>query len=288
MLGMGSVLAAPYAAWLRVYEPLAAFAEPERSYWSSYAADPNRPSRAELLAAEQAGAVRRAIAVPPRIGPDYEHGGALVLVAVEAGAAGPLICPLDERLRSWLALEALRQEVPEPLMSAFVPAAVVESALAAYARWRETHPLAQPRILTATWHVPLWWFVAFAAHERQLTLEPETDRALVYRTTMGRARQRMARGLDVLRRSMGDGVVTEGVEQVARWLEEFHPHSHVELDYGGLASLVDDEALQADVSVADVVAGLAALSAGEADGAEAAYARLIERWRGVQALEHAT
>ena len=98
----------------------------------------------------------------------------------------------------------------------------------------------------------------------------------------------MAQGLDVLRRSMGDGAVTEGVEQVARWLEEFHPHSFVELDYGGLASLVDDDALRSDVSVEDVLAGLAALRAGESEGAEAAYARLLDRWRGVQALEHAT
>jgi hypothetical protein len=285
---MGRLLVTPCASWLRVYEPLAAFAEPERTHWSRYAADPERPTRAELVVAEHRAAVRRAIATPPRVAPDDEIGGAFVLPPELTGAGGPMVCPLEERLRSWAALESLRSEVPEPLLSAFAPAAVVDEALAAFAAWRQARGTRPARILTATWHVPLWWFVAFAPDERVLTLEPADERALVYRASMARARQRMARGLDVLRRTMGEGMVTEGVEQVARWLEEFHPHGVLELDYGGLASLVDDATLEADVSAADVAAGLAALQAGETGGAEAAYARLAERWRDVQALEHAT
>jgi hypothetical protein len=276
----------PYAAWLRVYEPLAAFSEPERSYWAAYVADPARPGRAALLAAERQAALQRAVAVPARVGPDEELRGAFVL---DSGSSGPYVCPLDERLRSWLALESLREEVPDPLLSAFVAPAAREESLAAYATWRASAPASrQPRILTATWHVPLWWFIAFTAQERELRLGADPERGLVLRTSMGRARQRMARGLSVLQHSMGEGVVTEGVEEVARWLEEFHPHSQVELDYGGLASLVDDETLAADSSVTDVADGLAALAAGEPDGAAAAYAKLVDRWRDVQALEHAT
>lgn len=292
----------PYAAWLRVYEPLAAFPEPERSRWAAYVADPARPGRVELLAAEQAGAVRRAIAVPPRIGPgnDRTREGAFVLdrSAGSADSAHPTasgdadrtyLCPLDEQLRSWNALAALEHDVPEPLLSAFVPPSVAEQAREAYEAWRRQHAPREPRILTSTWHVPLWWFVAFTAEERLLTLGPTTERTLLYRTGMGKARQRMARALEVLRRTMGpESMVTEGVEEVARWLEEFHPHSRVELDYGGLAFLVDDDALAADVSAADVADGLAALSAGEPDTAAAAYARLVDRWRDVHALEHAT
>lgn len=276
----------PYAAWLRVYEPLAAFTQTERLHWAGYAADPARPSRVQLLAGEQEAALRRAIALPARVGPDEELRGAFVLDGV--GSVGTCVCPLDERLRSWVALESLRTEIPEPLLSAFVPAASMEAALTAYAGWRVGNPVRQPRILTATWHIPLWWFLAFSPDEARLTLGPDPDRGLRYLTSMGKARQRMARALNILQRSMGEGTVTEGVEDVARWLEEFHPHSQVELDYGGLATLVDDDALRADTSVADVGAGLAALAAGEPDGAAAAYARLVERWQDVQALEHAT
>jgi len=274
----------PYAAWLRVYEPLAAFPEPQRSHWAAYARDPGRPGRAELLAGEREAAIRRAIAQPARVGPDEELRGAFVL---DTGPE-PFVCPLDEQLRSWAALDCLREEVPEPLLSAFWPARAREGALAAYATWRAANAGRRPRILTANWHVPLWWFVAFSPDERHLRLGADPERGLTYLTTMSWARQRMARALDVLRRSMGDGVVTQGVEEVARWLEEFHPHSQVELDYGGLAALVDDEALAADRSVSDVADGLAALAAGEPEGAGAAYARLAERWRDLQALEHAT
>jgi hypothetical protein len=292
---MARTVLAPYAAWLRVYEPLAAFAEPARSYWVEYVAAADRPSRAELLAEERRAALLRAAAVPARVGPLEELRGAFVLSApllpglpAAGQSAGPWVCPLDERLRSWLALDSLREEVPEPLLSAFVPSAVLAAGLADYAHWRLGNPTRQPGILTATWHVPLWWFIAFTADERALVLGPDPDRGLFFRTSMGRARQRMARGLSVLQRTMGEGVVTDGVEQVSRWLEDFHPHSVVELDYGGLASLVADDALVADSSVTDVADGLAALSAGSPEGAAAAYERLVERWRDVQALEHAT
>ena len=292
-------VAVPYAAWLRVYEPLAAFPEPERSRWAAYVADPARPGRVALLAAEQAGAVRRAIAVPPRIGPGNEGagGGAFVLdrlagssdsarSSADGAAERTYLCPLDEQLRSWNALAALQQDVPEPLLSAFVPPSVAEQAREEYEAWRRRNAPREPRILTSTWHVPLWWFVAFTAEERLLPLGPPAARPLLYRTGLGKARQRMARALAVLRRTMGaESMVTEGVEEVARWLEEFHPHSRVELDYGGLAFLVDDEALAGDVSAADVADGLAALSAGEPDTAAAAYARLVDRWRDVHALE---
>ena len=70
----------------------------------------------------------------------------------------------------------------------------------------------------------------------------------------------------MLRRSIGDAPITEAVEESARWLEEFHPRSVVELDYGGLVGLLSDEALATDDSPALVAAGLAGLSRGDADG----------------------
>src|ERR1700720_3873250 len=55
----------PYAAYLRVYEPLSAFAEEERSYWAAYATREDRPRRANALEAEHLEAVYRIIALPP-------------------------------------------------------------------------------------------------------------------------------------------------------------------------------------------------------------------------------
>ena len=78
------------------------------------------------------------------------------------------------------------------------------------------------------------------------------------------------------------------VEDVARWLEEFHPRSIVELDYGGLVELLDDDALADDRSAEDVSVGLAALDAGDEEAAVAAYRRIVDRWRPIQELEHAS
>ena len=89
----------------------------------------------------------------------------------------------------------------------------------------------------------------------------------------------------MLRKSIGDAPITEAVEEAARWLEEFHPPSVVELDYGGLVDLIPDTDVEDDDSPGLVAAGLAALSRGDADAASSAYEKLVERWRAVQLLE---
>ncbi len=112
-------------------------------------------------------------------------------------------------------------------------------------------------------------------------------RALLYRTPMSRARRRAARALAVLRRAATDGSATAGVEDLARWLEDFHPRSLVELDYGALVHLVDDRALDEDDSAADVAQALAALGAGSGEQAWAAYARVADRMKLMQGVEGA-
>ena len=86
------------------------------------------------------------------------------------------------------------------------------------------------------------------------------DRALVYLTAMSRARRRVARALHIVRKVFDDGPASAAIEEIARWLEEFHPHSLVELDYGGLVHLLDDETLSADTSVAEIAEALERLS----------------------------
>jgi len=75
------------------------------------------------------------------------------------------------------------------------------------------------------------------------------------------------------------------VAESARWLEEFHPRSVVELDYGGLVHLLSDEMLVMDDSVELVATALASLAEGDMASATAAYERLVARWRDVQLLE---
>src|SRR5689334_3512587 len=53
-----------YAPYLRIYEPVSAFHEPDRSRWAAYTASSTRPRRRDSLAVEHAEALRRAITTP--------------------------------------------------------------------------------------------------------------------------------------------------------------------------------------------------------------------------------
>jgi hypothetical protein len=67
-----------YAAYLRIYEPVSAFHEPDRSQWAAYAASAARPRRRDPLMVEHAEALRRAITVPPVVVPERESEHAYV------------------------------------------------------------------------------------------------------------------------------------------------------------------------------------------------------------------
>lgn len=108
-----------------------------------------------------------------------------------------------------------------------------------------------------------------------------------YRTPMVQARRRLARSLKTLREHFEEGPLTEGLVDVGKWLEEFHPRSLVELDYGGLVHALSGEQLEEDRSAADVAAAVAALRSGDEETADAAYERLADRWRAVRARQTA-
>ncbi len=464
----------PYAAYLRVYEPLTAFREPERAHWAAYVAPVRSTRRVNGLEAEHDEAMRRLIAVPPIIAPAQESEHAYV-----RRADGVIyVCPWQTRLRSWLALGRLRATLPPAMADTFVPRQLADLAAADFARWHSRSSSIRTHILTATWHVPLAWFVPFGPPERWLVLGgavagdggPATaaaTRTLVYVTTMAQAQRRVARALGAVRRGLsrashpydggtppfvsgadtadgaggadgsdgsagaddvdgahgrasgaaptagtappgamprrargrhagkardddavrradsprhggapghdeisrradarrhsdlpGDrevprhkdarrhgGVPRDAdtphedarrhggvarheetphadarrrpaaprhgggpapadpsplaaalsggaapaalweIEEVGRWLEEFHPRALVELDYGGLVHLIDDEALRADQSVAEVAAAVTGLETGELELAIAMYERLRTRWRALRGVE---
>src|SRR6202030_3710867 len=127
-----------------------------------------------------------------------------------------------------------------------------------------------------TWSVPPTWFVPFAPAERSLVLRttsnshssrpatPSATRTLIYVIIIVQAPHPPGASPDhgalhtaaLVRASVA-------LEEIGRWLEEFHPHSLVELDYGGLVQLLDDDALRADQSVAEVSATVSALASRE-------------------------
>jgi hypothetical protein len=294
----------PYAAYLRVYEPLTAFPEAQARYWLAYVTSADRPRRAGALAAEQEGSLQRLIATPPLAAPESESGDAYI----RWSDGVTYVCPWQTRLRSWLALARLKATAPLLAKAAF-PGGYAEAAARDFGRWRGGGPSPKVYIQACTWSVPFGWFIPFAADERWLVLGTPGDpgdggratvsgtRTLVYATQMTVARQRVSRALTVIRRIQdgasrrlldGDGpVLAAALGEVGAWLKEFHPDSMVELDYGGLVHLFDDGALCADQSVAEASAAVSALATGEAEFASAMYRRFERRWRALDALGRA-
>jgi len=278
-----------HAAFLRVYEPLAAFEGEQRRQWEDYLSAGDAPSPAAGVAMEREAALRAVASRPPLVLPEIaEQAYVTDLDGVT------LVCPWRTRLRALEALEEFAEDLPDVVLQAFAPLEVATGAGDALDAFRLAHPDQRSHQQSSTWQVPLRWFVLVDAEERVVNVgaaEPGSTRligrSLVYRTAMSRARRRTARALAVLRRTVDAGVVTAGVEDLGRWLEEFHPRSLVELDYGGLVHLLDDAELQTDESARDVAGALVALGAGDASAAGAAYARVTARMKALQAVESA-
>ncbi|WP_328303901.1 hypothetical protein OG389_18590 [Streptomyces sp. NBC_00435] len=260
----------PYASYLRVYEPLAAFPEPERTHWADYARRGAVPTAQDELRRSLVDLVR----VPVVGVPALESADAFT--AEVDGVL--LVCPWRTRLRGWLALQELVAEFPLPVLDAALPAEARRRAAEEYEAWRGRNPDARPWIRTGVWQVPLRWFVLVADEEREYV----AGERLRYRTPMVQARRRLARALRTLREAEGYGMLAEGLVEVGSWLEEFHPRSMVELDYGGLLHALPAERLEADRSAGDLAAGLSALRSGDREGAAQTYGVLADRWRAVR------
>ena len=289
----------PYTAYLRVYEPLAGFAEPARSGWAAYADSADRPRRATALDVEHTEALRRLVAVPPVPVPAEESGDAYIRKTGET----VYVCPWQTRLRSWAAFSRLRAALPAEVLEAFVPGPVAERVTRDHQRWKHTSG-SRTHILSSTWHVPLAWFVPFVPAERSLVLGSQQQeaggggpataaptRTLLYVTSMAEARRRVVRACRVAETIARDHPDADPgwaeVETIGRWLAEFHEGALVELDYGGLVHLFDDQALRTDESVAEVSVALAGMEQGKTVLTLAMHQRFLARWRSVRALESA-
>ncbi len=274
----------PFSAYLRVYEPLSAFSQQYQRRWKEYAAQGLAPDTLE-------GPARQRRQVLDALGAGWtrlpEFPDEAYLLEDEEGEL--LVCPWDLRVQVALAALAARAGVPDSIADLFVPGALATAAAKVEAEWRRPdrvleHGMPKLHEHSSSWTIPLRWFAFVDASERELSLRPGR-RYLRYRTSMSQARRRAHRALNLLRRTMGETPITAAVEAGARWLEEFHPRSVVELDYGGLVQVMSDDALLGDDSPAQIAASLAALARGDAETASSIYEKLVERWRAVQLLE---
>ncbi len=279
-----------FAASLRVYEPLAAFEGAERLQWERYIADGRQLSAVAAAAVEAEASVRALVSRSLPVLDEHAH-----VLEVDGVT---LVSPWRTALRSQEGLLDFCAELPDLVADAFVPAALLELAEVELDRWRAERGSTTSHTRMSAWEVPLRWFILVDPEERTVALGEPADpartvvgrrigRQLVYRTPMSRARRRLARALAVLRPSVDDHAVISGVEDLGRWLEEFHPRSVVELDYGDLVHLLDDAELTQDESARDMAYALGRLADAKPYEAAAAYARMTARMKALQAVERA-
>jgi len=268
-----------YTAYLRVYEPLAGFGPADQERWRAYLAEGRAVSTVDGPVQEREAMLTGAVTGQlPKLEEAY----------VRQRDGVPLLCPWDTALRAARTVVQVRRELTAPLAEALVGGPLADAIRGAVAAAHGDGGESVPHLQSANWAVPARWFLLVEQGEREL-LDGGGFPTAVFATPMSAARRRAARGLVVLRKAIGaQAPVSQGVEQLARWLEAFHPRSVVELDYGRVGALFTADQLAADESAADVAAALAALAGGDPAAAGTAYQRLAGRWRPALLAEHAS
>ncbi len=270
--------AGPPVTSLRVYEPIEAFPAAERAGWTDWVAAP--PSEDDVVAHERRAVWRQVVRPRPLHGGEQEPRMARVLDA----AGTPVLCPVQLPLRMAAAAREAARTLP-PALVAVVPAGAPGGEAGpdddpAPRPGTGSDPDVRLRTLVAVWDIPWAWLALVRPGERRHGSRPGD--AGRYVVPMAAARSRAARALRVLRDGGSVAGLGGEVESVARWLEDFHPRSLVEVDDAEVAALLDDDGAE------DVRLGLEALEAGEVTAVAAAYRRLARRGERLRLLSRAS
>ena len=269
----------PFSSQLRVYEPLEAFSSEERARME-HSISERGPGRRKLDNAEAEAAIGRIISATGD--PFPESGTEFTRTLTVDGRA--LYCPSQLVLRAGLAAESVLTTAPASLAEVLLP----EDARSRHQERvdRIAAESATPRVNTreSLWGIPFSWFVLF--HQQDPTEVVEEDGHIrtvritaSWTRAIGRARFAVANlALAAPEMNMLDELTT-----LTEWLEEFHPDSAIELDYGAVADRVHP-----DESPLDVLLGIECLAEGDMTGAAAAYRRLASRWIPIRQLARAS
>ncbi len=199
---------------------------------------------------------------------------------------GPLVCPLDLRPRAAAALVGFLATTGMVLRQA-VLSTDTERARGHATDVMQAAGAAAVHVISSTWTVPLPWFALVEPGDRHIVLGGGDGavREVYWRTAMADARRRIARAYSITKDNIGDDGPAVILRNTGRWLEQFHPHSAVELDYGGLVHLIEDETLLEDSSALDVQAILTAMETGDTDELNVRYEKVREFWAKLAAKE---
>lgn len=270
------MLATPYVASLRIYEPLESFDESDRLRWGDITTELHTGKEEQLNALKRLIHTKR-----PSIGLDGAH----IIVHKDAR----YVAPWSTAQRCWAALNEFKSSLPSSVVPMFFPQSeeIEELEFSLENSSRYAH------ILTETWIIPPRWFALFSPEER-LRGHNSDGAFTIMRTEMALAKQRCIATHQAVRKAFVTGSVEEELVQLLNWLNVFDPRSIVECDYGGLAIYLDqslreqgESGLDADSSIEDVHSSIEGLASGDGAQAGRGYERLVSRWRRVAAFEQA-
>jgi hypothetical protein len=187
-------------------------------------------------------------------------------------------------------LEDFKYSLPTSVVKFFIPQSMEDSITS-------TIDIIEDKvshILTSTWSIPPRWFALFTPDERLRGVN-EDGHFTILRTAISNAKSRCKFTHQAVLGAFGQGIVEGEVAELLAWLEIFDGKSIVELDYGGLATYLNNQlvnsgevGLDADTSVEDVTSSVAGLASGDGALAGRGYERLVSLWRRVSTLESAT
>jgi hypothetical protein len=121
-----------FTAYLRIYQPLAAFPPRERAEWAAYVEAGQVLPASLLVGREERRGLARALGLT--VGADREHA------LVERVGDVVFLCPLRTELRTLQSLVAFHSSVPDEVADAFVSAGDVERAERTLERWESERP----------------------------------------------------------------------------------------------------------------------------------------------------
>lgn len=257
-----------YQTFLRVFEPLEAHPE-----FDNYPVSDNR-ERIEIQIA--ADADKRLVSLPVNPIPRHFHSTPLFLTSEHTEDNITRVCPVQEDVRGWHALDVLTESWPSMEIDIVVPRAARRRAASDRAEWLQGRPNVQVYTRTATWEVPPEWLVAVVADEDEVVT---TEAGVRVRTPLLTASARAEWAADILMEKAPGNDISQNMREISDWLDHFDLSSIVELDYAGLTADI-----WPDSSSGAVHRWVEALDADDEAAAEAALGEYVSQWAPVTSL----
>ncbi len=255
-----------YVIELRIFEPLVVHPDLE-----DYPVSDNRELIDRLINED---ADTRLISLPPDPVADSYRGTPLVMTGEDAGDGIVRVCPVQDDIRSWHALEALAESSSKAELDMMVPKSARRRAAAHRVEWLQEEPDTRVFTRTSAWDVsPVWWLAVDPAKDQVIVDEDEHGTRVRIRTPILTAAARVEWAVGVMKAKSKLAAVIESAESFSDWLDSFDMNSIVELDLGGMSDVI-----YPDTGANFVADWVDSLDADDMDGAMAAFNSYTRQW----------